>query len=247
MPVILETRSAADILERKRCGVHRYHSADGVDGTYALVDTIMAQYDSMTFITNLAQWHPSGLLWMGSYDDAAPRKMFAVDPDQGYALVDSLNEIEFVGDNLADTTIYGYNQPWYMRVVRDAEFSADGNFLYTADYYSYSVKRWRFVDPTSIQPGEDSKVVPGTFTLHHNYPNPFNPTTVIPFDLHKNAHVRLKVYDALGREIGTFIDSNMKAGSHNFEFDGSNLASGTYYFKITVDTKVATGRMMLIK
>ncbi len=229
-------------------GVHRYYSADGVDGTYALMDTSMAQYDSMTFITNLAQWHPSGLLWMGSYDDIAPRRMFAVDPDQDYALVDSLLEIEFWGNtDLTDTTSGGYNAPSYMRAVRDAEFSPDGKYLYTADFYSYSVKRWAFVPATSIQPGEDSKVVPGTFTLYHNYPNPFNPTTVIPFDLHKQAHVRLKVYDAVGREIGTFIDGIMKAGSHNYEFDGSNLASGTYYFKITVDTKVATGRMTLVK
>lgn len=229
-------------------GVVRYHSDDGVDGTYAVADTLYAQYDSMKLNTNTAVWHPSGLLWIGSYDDVNPAVIFAVDPDQGYAIVDSLHEFVYWSTtDFSDTTTGGYHQPNYLRVIRDSQFSSDGNFWYAADYYSYSIKKWKYIDPTGIRPGDDSKVVPGTFTLHHNYPNPFNPTTIIPFDLHKQAHVKLKVYDSLGREIGVFINQEMKQGSHKFEFDGSNLATGTYYFKLTVDTKVATGKMMLIK
>jgi hypothetical protein len=101
------------------------------------------------------------------------------------------------------------------------------------------------LEPLALQSDAGSSLL--TFDLKQNYPNPFNPTTTISFDLPEQAQVKLTVYDALGRLVGTFIDTQMKAGNHKYLFDGSNLASGTYYYKITVDTRVATGKMMLIK
>jgi len=101
------------------------------------------------------------------------------------------------------------------------------------------------LEPLALQSDAGRSLL--TFDLKQNYPNPFNPTTTISFDLPKQAQVKLKVYDALGRLVGTFIDTQMKAGNHKYLFDGSNLASGTYYYKMTVDTRVVTGKMMLIK
>ncbi len=234
-------------------GIHHYYSADGVFGTYTLVDTIMAtvQINDTTYVpfaTNLAQWHPAGLLWIASYDDASLREIWALDPDQNYMVVDSLEEFEFWGNTAkTDTTPGGYAQPKYLRAVRDAYFNAAGDEFYAAEFYGYGVKKYKFIPATSIKPGQDKKVVPGLFTLYRNYPNPFNPSTTIPFELHKSAHVILRIYDSLGRLVGTYYDQTLNAGMYNFTFDASNLASGNYYFKLTVDHKVATGRMMLLK
>ena len=233
-------------------GAHHYYSAEGVDGTYAIVDTIlrtvMVDTSEMTTSTNLVQWHPSGLLWLATYEDTKPTFMYALDPDQDYMVVDSLKDILWWGNtDKMDTTSANYPKPQYLRCVRDAFISADGNDFYAVDFYGYTVKKFKFTPGTSIQPDKDSKTVPDVFTLYRNYPNPFNPTTVIPFDLHKKALVQLRIYDSLGRSVGTVINKEMNAGSHEYEFNAANLASGTYYFKLTVDTKVATGKMVLVK
>jgi hypothetical protein len=233
-------------------GVIRYFSNDGVFGTYSVADTLLPYgivgTDTIPFYANLAKWHPAGLLYVATYDDITLRVIWVLDPDQNYAVVDSLHgDFEFYG-NLPepDTTIYGYAKPQYLRCVRDAYFNAAGDEFYAAEFYGYGIKKYTGT-LTGIQPGQDRKVVADVFTLYHNYPNPFNPTTVIPFELHKTAHVTLRVYDIQGRHIGTYIDKEMTTGLHEFNFDGSGLASGHYFFKLTVDKSVATGKMLLQK
>jgi len=104
-----------------------------------------------------------------------------------------------------------------------------------------------FEGQTTLAINADAASSVSQFYLAQNYPNPFNPTTTISFEIAKPSHVKLKVYDSLGRLVGTYIDAEMKAGSHQYLFDGSYLASGTYYYRITADTWVATGKMMLLK
>ena len=224
-------------------GLLHYYSADGVDGTYAIADTILKAWANQGFVA----WDPRGILWFGQREEDPPFKVVGLDPDQDWAIVDSVSFTMWAASPKTDTTSLNYPQPQYIRAVRDAAFNADGSRMYLADYYGFTLKEFELVPNPETGIGEISKEVPGSFTLYNNYPNPFNPTTIIPFDLPQSAHVKLKVYDALGREVGIFIDGQMDAGSHQYEFNGANLATGTYYFKLTVDTKVATGRMMLIK
>ena len=229
-------------VERSGGGVLHYYSADGVDGTYAIADTILKTRAMQGFVA----WDPRGILWFGQHEEAPPAVVWGLDPDQDFAVVDSVSFTVWIPGVMTDTTSRNYPQPQYIRAVRDAAFNADGSSMYLADYYGFTLKEFELV-PNVNSIGGISKEVPGSFTLYNNYPNPFNPSTIIPFDLPQSAHVKLKVYDALGREVGIFIDGQMDAGSHQYEFNGANLATGTYYFKLTVDTKVATGRMMLIK
>lgn len=233
-------------------GLVHYYSADGVNGTYTVVDTILPKViigpDTLTFEANYCEWHPSGLIWVATREEANPKAMYALDPDQDYMIVDSLKEFVWWGNtDQTDTTTGGYAQPKYVRAPRDGYFNAAGNEFYLADMYSYGIKKYKFTPSTGIQPGQDSKVVPGIFTLYHSYPNPFNPTTTIPFELHKRAHVILRVYDSLGRLVGTYYDKPLNTGLHEFTFDARDLASGQYYFKLTVDRSVATGKMLLLK
>ncbi|MEO6693596.1 MAG: M43 family zinc metalloprotease [Ignavibacteria bacterium] len=85
------------------------------------------------------------------------------------------------------------------------------------------------------------------FKLYQNSPNPFNPTTSLSFSLPFNSDVLLKVFDASGREVNTLINSYLEAGQHTVQFDGSILASGVYYYKLTNGTSTEIMKMILIK
>jgi hypothetical protein len=90
--------------------------------------------------------------------------------------------------------------------------------------------------------------VPEKFNLSQNYPNPFNPSTEIRFTIPKSTAVTLKVYNLLGQEVAVIINNEFKeAGSHSVEFDGSNLASGIYIYKIEAGNFAQSRKMVLIK
>ncbi len=99
---------------------------------------------------------------------------------------------------------------------------------------------------TSVR-GNNLNIFPSTFELKQNYPNPFNPITTIKYKLQKTGFVSLKVYDMLGKEIVTLLNENKKAGSYSIQFDGSNLASGVYYYSLTAGSKRITKSMILLK
>ncbi len=82
----------------------------------------------------------------------------------------------------------------------------------------------------STDPGSAAVVTmaPVSNSLYQNYPNPFNPSTQIWFGLSKPAHVRLVVYDMLGREISRLADEDMDAGYHSVSWDAGNVSSGVY-------------------
>jgi len=80
-----------------------------------------------------------------------------------------------------------------------------------------------------------------------NYPNPFNPTTNIKFDLPEDIFITIKIYDALGKEVAILVNEFKNAGSYKLSFDGSKLTSGIYYYKIETGNYVATKKMLLLK
>jgi hypothetical protein len=98
----------------------------------------------------------------------------------------------------------------------------------------------------------DDGEAPRAFTLHGNYPNPFNPTTTVRFDLPEAASVRLEVYDLAGRQVWTQAAQAFGAGTnHSLRVDASALASGVYVYRLvadaTTETFTASGRMILVK
>ena len=85
------------------------------------------------------------------------------------------------------------------------------------------------------------------FKLTQNYPNPFNPTTMINFSIPKAGNVTLKVYDIQGKEVATLVSGYKTAQSYQVEFDGSNLASGVYFYTLHTDNFNQTKKMVLMK
>jgi len=89
--------------------------------------------------------------------------------------------------------------------------------------------------------------VPNNFDLKKNFPNPFNDETRISYQLPKAGFVTLKIYDVLGNETATLVNSKQPAGIHTFDFDASGLPSGIYYCRLSFDNQVKTNKMLLIK
>ena len=92
-----------------------------------------------------------------------------------------------------------------------------------------------------------NNIIPDKFKLSQNYPNPFNPNTKIKFELPNIANVKLTVYDILGREVMSLIDSELKPGTYEVTFDGSKLSSGIYFYSLTTKDFSQTKKMLLLK
>jgi len=89
--------------------------------------------------------------------------------------------------------------------------------------------------------------VPSELTLSQNYPNPFNPNTTIKFELPRASQVSLRVYDILGREVSVLVHERRNAGVHEVKFNGSNLASGVYFYRLQAGDFTETKRLLLLK
>ncbi|MDR3667563.1 MAG: T9SS type A sorting domain-containing protein [Ignavibacteriaceae bacterium] len=88
---------------------------------------------------------------------------------------------------------------------------------------------------------------PNTFSLEQNYPNPFNPSTTINYSLSKAGKVRLSVYDMTGSKVATIVNENKPAGSYTVHFNGRNLASGIYLYRLESGTYSAVRKFILLK
>ena len=115
-------------------------------------------------------------------------------------------------------------------------FAGDDVFEFVADS--------KYAQPTA---SERSGTIPTDFRLFQNYPNPFNPVTVISYQLPVNSIVLLKVFDALGREVATLESGVKTVGTHNVTWDGSNVASGIYFYRLQTGSFVDTKKMVIVK
>jgi hypothetical protein len=94
------------------------------------------------------------------------------------------------------------------------------------------------------QPGNE---IPLTYKVYDNYPNPFNPSTKIKFDLPKAGLVKLTVFDMLGREIETMVNENLSPGTYNAEWNAAKYSSGVYFYRIQADEFTEIKKMILVK
>ncbi len=133
------------------------------------------------------------------------------------------------------------------------DLATDGQNLYVGGFFmqaggkpNWSVARWN--DAGIVGAEEEPDRLPGKFKLAQNYPNPFNPTTTIPFSLPSAKTVNLTVYNALGQEVATLIDNQrLSAGRHEVNFNGNNLPSGIYYYRIQFGNRTRVNKMVLMK
>lgn len=101
--------------------------------------------------------------------------------------------------------------------------------------------------PTGATSVSESGAAAREYSLKQNYPNPFNPSTVIEFTLAKQEDVSLKVYDLLGREVAVLINGRLSEGVHKAIWNGSDNASGVYFYRLQSGSLIETRKMMLIR
>ncbi len=104
----------------------------------------------------------------------------------------------------------------------------------------------------TVQPASETNGIPTDFVLEDNFPNPFNPSTNIRFQLPQQATVALEVFNVLGQKIRSLVDGNLTAGTHTIPWDGRNevgaaVSSGIYFYRLTAGEFVESKRMLLIK
>lgn len=119
---------------------------------------------------------------------------------------------------------------------------AFGTDNWTANWAQFNPKNYTVIGINQI-----SGMVPDKFTLEQNYPNPFNPSTNLEFGISRSGFVSLKIYDMLGKEVMTLVNSNLTPGTYKYDFDGTGLSSGIYYYTLSADNFSQTKRMTLIK
>ena len=115
---------------------------------------------------------------------------------------------------------------------------------YSKWYAGSTFYPFSWTDVTNVK---NQSVHPSSFNLCQNYPNPFNPTTKIKYQIPGLSKVKLTVYDVLGREVKTLVNEEKSAGNYEVEFDGTNLTSGIYFYKIETEKFSDTKKFVLLK
>jgi hypothetical protein len=101
--------------------------------------------------------------------------------------------------------------------------------------------------PVTQPVGDVQEAVVRSFALNSNYPNPFNPSTVISYTLPEEGHARLVIYDAVGRSVATLVDDVQTAGEHQVTFNAVGLSSGVYFYRLEAGTNMRMNKMLLAK
>lgn len=153
--------------------------------------------------------------------------------DAGVFFSNNLGTQWFVlGDDLPNSPVLdlNYHQPTGKLVA-----GTHGRSLFEFDLSSISSLR------------EDNSTLVNNFDLYQNYPNPFNPSTIIKYNLPSDMKVSLVIFNAVGEELSVLVNEFQNAGLHEVEFDGSNLSSGIYYYKLMAGYSSEIKKMVMVK
>jgi hypothetical protein len=166
-----------------------------------------------------------------------------------FAVLDTNSEaIPLFDDNLSTNWIAGFR----IQKINDGGFVYIAGRPYRYDNsssyqnYNYIIDNWLNFIPVNVDDETPAGSV-NTYKLFQNYPNPFNPSTKISYSIPETDLVTLKVYDVLGNEVATLVSENKPVGSYEIEFDGSELTSGVYFYRLQAGSFIETKKMILMK
>ena len=238
-------------------------------------DTLwLADYDIEIGNVMYVSLGPDGYFWLFSRD-AANDGVLVVDPTDDMALrlytntdVDSVRtpdqvlplgmEVDNMGAQwlargLIDTidwiTPLGYNQAEWLRAPCQVAGGVDDGtyeYIYLADYYGYTLKSYKRLIETSTWE-HTGYIGENGFNLNIAYPNPFNPSITIPYDLSADGHVAIDVFDLAGKKVASVVNEYKFAGNYDVVFNAGDLASGNYMVKMTFNNKSVSQKISLVK
>jgi photosystem II stability/assembly factor-like uncharacterized protein len=156
------------------------------------------------------------------------------------------------------STSYFFSNPVVSDSVTSSQYSVPSGKLANYEYYYWRVRGenyggygdwcepWEFrTSPIGIK--KISTEIPKEYLLYNNYPNPFNPSTTMRFDLPKSSETKIIVYDLSGGEVEVLANENYEAGKYEVSWDASNYASGVYFVRFIAGDYAKTMRIALIK
>lgn len=141
--------------------------------------------------------------------------------------------------------------PW----ATSSDYFVSGVFLNEdfGYFFTYNGQVLRFADqvPSGVA-GPQAEILPDQYRLHQNFPNPFNPSTTISFDIPLTKHIQLTIYDMLGREVVTLVNNRLKAGRHSVIWNGKDkngveVSTGVYIYQLRANQIMKSRTMTFIK
>ncbi|MCH8305227.1 MAG: choice-of-anchor D domain-containing protein, partial [Candidatus Marinimicrobia bacterium] len=133
------------------------------------------------------------------------------------------------------------------RIAQDIRKSSIYNYISGT---SEDPKRFKLLIGESGYIGENNdgiSVIPNTYSLSQNFPNPFNPTTTFIYSLPEAVHVNIQIFNILGERVATLVNEQMNAGSHMIRWNAGNIATGVYFYRIRAGNYHAVKKMVFIK
>jgi plastocyanin len=132
--------------------------------------------------------------------------------------------------------------------VFDYVVTVAGTYLYQCDFHFSSGMKGKIIAlGTSGVNNTYTSMQPDAFRLRQNFPNPFNPSTTISFDIPSPTHVSIKVYNLIGEMIATIADENMSAGSYSMVWNAASIPSGVYFYRLNAGQFTQTRKLMVLK
>ena len=154
---------------------------------------------------------------------------------------------------VAGRSLWGHDGSWYgygtdMVFQKEEEWGVilfvNSRLIWTTEVYLLSILCDYAQDITEVDEISNPIV---DFYLEQNFPNPFNPSTTISWQLAAGSDATLKIYDILGREVATLIDEYKPAGRYETKFNAANLPSGVYFYQLRAENFISTKKMLLLK
>jgi Secretion system C-terminal sorting domain/Immune inhibitor A-like, MAM domain len=213
---------------------------------------------SVTFHVFEGGQAPGAEIWSGDYEffDVSPGAVGSYDIVYDVSDQPALQDLTgsfFLQVEITDAALDGYFQPfvyrtgayepWQQYHFFDAEDAANGVIIET---FGHHVTATLFMDPTSAEELVDAGI-PSEFALGKAFPNPFNPSTTISFDVAQPGNVSLVVYNVMGQEVARIADREFQAGSFNATFNAATMSSGVYFVRMEAASFSATQKIMLMK
>lgn len=150
--------------------------------------------------------------------------------------------------------IGGWTGPTYMTTNGGTNWQPAGwgtylnRFRFISDTLAYAVgDRVYKYSVGTVGITNSTSEVPNNFTLHQNFPNPFNPSTLITFEVSRPGLYELSVFDALGSKVSELMNNELNPGSYNVMFEGSSMPSGVYFYRLSNGLNSFSRKMLMVK
>ncbi len=243
----------------------RFIYGDLVDGPYKLMDLQIYHVGDPTQTIDIKDAYSTQVYKYSDFETAGVISGIISD-SSGLPVQNAFVIISDVDNDYSDV-----NGKYNLVVLNDGEYtikikgpdtlnlnwsiSLDGNFLSTGDSVKINVSNDQIVKldfkaPITITEVDEKNSfndIPTLFILKQNFPNPFNPSTTIEYQIPHETFVSIKVYDSIGREVATLVNNQQKAGVYKIHFNAENISSGIYFCRIAAENYTAVRKMLLLK